>query len=208
MQAFVSQVEHSANQQLKSKSSPWLLHDSPIKKVQESPIKKVQDQSHPIKKDQSIKKSSSSRKSSSAIVNPNPEAENKKKMEDPKSIILAAAKNPNAAFITDDDSPPPALKAKPQFYFGQPMTELVKKSSISNNGAMPSAIEKVKLNEALTHPKRAEHEAKLETLTSNGGRGGHTSIINVSEDKKQFSGKIKRGLVKANFTAKITYCLA
>ena len=73
--------------------------------------------------------------------------------------------------------------AKPQFYFGQTMTDLVKKSSASNG--YQTAIDKVKQNEALTHPKRSDEQQKVAAVTELNKKGRHMSIITMAEDKNK-----------------------
>ena len=90
----------------------------------------------------------------------------------------------NSSKIPNGNNNPvlPDEPSRPQFYFGQSMSEVVKKSSISNGHQ--TAIDKVKKNEALTHPKRAEMEQSLK-ITELSKKGRHTSIITVSDDQEQ-----------------------
>ena len=87
----------------------------------------------------------------------------------------------NGSIMDHHDSPP--IPQKPQFYFGQSMSDVVKKSSITN-GSHQTAIDKVKKNEALTHPKRAEMEQNF-AITELQKKGRHTSIITVSDDNSE-----------------------
>ena len=85
------------------------------------------------------------------------------------------------------DRPP-----KPQFYFGQTMNEVVRKSSVPVNGNHQTAIDKVKKNEALSHPKKADQvncSVKKEAIvTELNKKGRHTSIISVSDEP--YSGNV------------------
>ena len=52
-----------------------------------------------------------------------------------------------------------------------------------------SSIDKVKQNEALTHPKRTEAEQqKVASVTELNKKGRHMSIITVAEDKVKDKG--------------------
>ena len=85
------------------------------------------------------------------------------------------------------DRPP-----KPQFYFGQTMNEVVRKSSVPVNGNHQTAIDKVKKNEALSHPKKADQvnasANKVAVVTELNKKGRHTSIISVSDEP--YSGNV------------------
>ena len=86
------------------------------------------------------------------------------------------------------DRPP-----KPQFYFGQTMNEVVRKSSVPVNGNHQTAIDKVKKNEALSHPKKADQvnasaNNKVAVVTELNKKGRHTSIISVSDEP--YSGNV------------------
>ena len=85
------------------------------------------------------------------------------------------------------DRPP-----KPQFYFGQTMNEVVRKSSVPVNGNHQTAIDKVKKNEALSHPKKADQVncsiKKEAVVTELNKKGRHTSIISVSDEP--YSGNV------------------
>ena len=181
VKAFVTQVEQSAKKQLKSKSSQqqpinpkhhhqssWENHEPTISVVQS--------------KAKSSKKAPITAQETDHVM---------KERKDSKAMVLAASKTPNG-FATSDEAPeiPPApvtgvhvpspVPPKPQFYFGQTMTDLVRKSSASNK-SYQSAIDKVKQNEALSHPKRGEAE-KLAAVTAQIKKGRHMSIITVTDE--------------------------
>lgn len=159
VKAFVNQVEQSAKHQLKSSKNPE---------------KWATDKSATL--DAKPRKSSSSSGSSSNTVNNNNRKNSSNKME--ITEIKNSSKIPNG----NNNPVLPDEPSRPQFYFGQSMSEVVKKSSISNGHQ--TAIDKVKKNEALTHPKRAEMEQSLK-ITELSKKGRHTSIITVSDDQEQ-----------------------
>lgn len=136
-----------------------------------------------------------------------PNAEQKHHKESSKSKILAASRNPTGTVVMTSESdksptvveetlPPPPLPppvVKPQFYFGQTMTELVRgqSSSATKNGIYQTAIDKVKQNEALTHPKRAEElQSKVTELND---KGRHMSIITTSAPASSSSPSSQNG---------------
>lgn len=103
---------------------------------------------------------------------------------DKTSPAAAAAVAPTLEKVNGEETlPPPPLPppvVKPQFYFGQTMTDLVRGGgeSSTKNGIYKTAIDKVKQNEALTHPKRAEElQSKVTELND---KGRHMSIITTS----------------------------
>ena len=66
--------------------------------------------------------------------------------------------------------------AKPQFYFGQNVSSVVKSSPFFDQ-QQQTAIDKVKKNEALTHPKLSKHEEpKISVKESNNARGRYSSV--------------------------------
>ncbi len=129
------------------------------------------------------------KKSSTTIaqIEPKPRASEvvvRKESTSAKNMIVAAAKNPKGGSPPSHESSPKdspveaGQEKKPQFYFGQTMADLVRQSSLQNGNQ--TAIDKVKQNEALTHPKRAEVNVSAE-LSKKSTR--HTSIITVSNPK-------------------------
>merc|ERR1739847_204554 len=87
---------------------------------------------------------------------PPPERSSQKFRENENSTVaavVAASRKPSATSNSSANSREIEIN-KPQFYFGQTMTDVVKKSSIGNG--YQTAIDKVKQNEALTHPKQHE----------------------------------------------------
>ena len=182
MKAFVSQVEQNTKQQLKSKPLWISTHENSvppgIQEYRNSPKPEIK----------------SSKKSS--IEKPQPSGK-EPMMENSKNAVLVASRKPSAVedhmrpsaapHMTAPDefipAPPPPIVAKPQFYYGQTMTDLVKKSSASNG--YQTAIDKVKQNEALTHPKRSDEQQKVAAVTELNKKGRHMSIITMAEDKNK-----------------------
>merc|ERR1719189_242237 len=66
------------------------------------------------------------------------------------------------------------------------MNEVVRKSSVPNGNNQQTAIDKVKKNEALSHPKRSDLENasanKMAVVTELNKKGRHTSIISMSDE--------------------------
>ena len=155
----MNQVEQSAKHQLKSSKHPekWSGTSEKSATLDAKPRKSSSGSTSTTSKDQHRKISAN-------------------KME--VAEIKNSSKIPNGQTVLPDEP------SKPQFYFGQSMSEVVKKSSISNGHQ--TAIDKVKKNEALTHPKRAEMEQNLK-ITELSNKGRHTSIITVSDDTDQSS---------------------
>lgn len=157
VKAFVHQVESSAKKQLNNSGKTWVESnaDKPVK------VKKVKSpESIPSRKESiPLRKESISSKKESISSKKEPS----RKESTAKEMVLAASRNPNGNEAEIEATPTQVMVTpipKPQFYFGQTMSDLVKKSSVSN-GQHQTAIEKVKKNEALSHPKRAELEKKL-----------------------------------------------
>merc|ERR1711935_146748 len=132
-----------------------------------------------------------------------PDKSQKEVIQSPKSMVLTLSKQANGS------SSPPAHSngngnhnssssessldrpPKPQFYFGQTMNEVVRKSSVPVNGNHQTAIDKVKKNEALSHPKKADQvnaTNKVAVVTELNKKGRHTSIISVSDEP--YSGNV------------------
>ena len=182
VKAFVSQVEQNTKQQLKSKPLWISTHENSvppgIQEYRNSPKPEIK----------------SSKKSSIEKTQPSGK---EPMMENSKNAVLVASRKPSAVedhmrpsaapHMTAPDefipAPPPPIVAKPQFYFGQTMTDLVKKSSASNG--YQTAIDKVKQNEALTHPKRSDEQQKVAAVTELNKKGRHMSIITMAEDKNK-----------------------
>ena len=142
----------------------------------------------------------------SSLSSSKPEKAQKEVIQSPKSMVLTLSKQANGS------SSPPAHSnngngnhnnssssessldrpPKPQFYFGQTMNEVVRKSSVPVNGNHQTAIDKVKKNEALSHPKKADQvnasANKVAVVTELNKKGRHTSIISVSDEP--YSGNV------------------
>ena len=182
VKAFVNQVEQSAKHQLKSKpaNSPWndqksATIDAKPRKSSSSSNRKSSKSS--IENHQNLKSEISKSTTKSEIVSKS----SSKPVTAPKmdEKLNLNSKTTNGSIM---DLEPP-IPQKPQFYFGQSMSDVVKKSSITN-GNHQTAIDKVKKNEALTHPKRAEMEQNF-AITELQKKGRHTSIITVSDDNSE-----------------------
>ena len=139
----------------------------------------------------------------SSLSSSKPDKSPKEVIQSPKSMVLTLSKQANGS------SSPPAHSngngnhnssssessldrpPKPQFYFGQTMNEVVRKSSVPVNGNHQTAIDKVKKNEALSHPKKADQvnaTNKVAVVTELNKKGRHTSIISVSDEP--YSGNV------------------
>lgn len=121
----------------------------------------------------------------------------KEVLADPKAAILAASRKPSASAdheevvvvpkdkknssssISGSSSAPsiPSVPAKPQFYFGQAPNGV--KESV--NSTKQTAIDKVKRNEALTHPKPASREDPVVSVSELSRHGKHMSVITVTD---------------------------
>ena len=73
--------------------------------------------------------------------------------------------------------------------------------SFSVSNGYQTAIDKVKQNEALTHPKRSEEQQKVSSVTELNKKGRHMSIITVAEDKSKDKGgsSLSSGRVKNDY---------
>jgi len=209
VKAFVSQVEQHTNKQLKSKPL-WMSEASSVKNSPKIEVrhsngssKKSPDFSSKKSTDFSSKKSSTSSSNSSfsttksssetpsisvSVTQQEKVNNNEKMMDNPKNAVVAASRKPSAASMASSVASDADFKKpqKPQFFFGQTMTDVVKKSSVSNG--YQTAIDKVKQNEALTHPKRNEEQQKVSSVTELNKKGRHMSIITVAEDKSKDKG--------------------
>jgi hypothetical protein len=164
VKAFVNQVEQSAKYQLQSKPS-WMTASTA------SPT------SNNNNKNIEIKYMSNKEEKAVAEV-----------MDNPKVMVLAASRKPSGAGLDQAPTPPPK---KPSFYFGQPMSDLVR--STASAEARQTAIDKVKKNESLTHPKRAQEAQELK-VSELSHKGRHMSIITVSEETPSSKPKVASSL--------------
>lgn len=221
VKAFVTQVEQSAKKQLKSSKSqrePTINPSSKSKKHQQSLWADSDPAPKSIKP--MIQPAQQSKVAPPVTPSPTPPApqpapppsslssskpdKSQKEVISPKSMVLTLSKQANGS------SSPPAHSngngnhntssssessldrpPKPQFYFGQTMNEVVRKSSVPVNGNHQTAIDKVKKNEALSHPKRSDQEkatTKVAVVTELNKKGRHTSIISVSDEP--YSGNV------------------
>ena len=140
-------------------------------------------------------------------------------MENSKNAVLVASRKPSAVedhmrpsavpHTTAPDefvpAPPPPIVAKPQFYFGQTMTDLVKKSSASNG--YQTAIDKVKQNEALTHPKRSDEQQKVAAVTELNKKGkSYTRYVQeVENNKYKHRSKLGGKEVRQSYDRSVTF---
>ena len=149
MKAFVSQVEQHTNKQLKSKPL-WMSEASSVKNSPKIEVrhsngssKKSPDSSNKKSTDFPSKKSSTSSSNSSfsttksssetpsislSVTQQEKVNNNEKMMDNPKNAVVAASRKPSAASMASSVASDADFK-KPQFYFGQTMTDVVKKSS-------------------------------------------------------------------------------
>ena len=152
MKAFVSQVEQHTNKQLKSKPL-WMSEASSVKNSPKIEVrhsngssKKSPDFSSKKSTDFSSKKSSTSSSNSSfsttksssetpsisvSVTQQEKVNNNEKMMDNPKNAVVAASRKPSAASMASSVASDADFKKpqKPQFFFGQTMTDVVKKSS-------------------------------------------------------------------------------
>ncbi len=161
VKAFVNQVEQSAKQQLQSKPN-WLTSASNGngKSAADIEIKYAGSNKKEIMADPKAAVMAASR-------NPNGlgghggslnTTSTESSGSSPEPVRKSKSKKPKPVSVDEPEPPVEIVKretrpVKPQFYFGQPMTDIVRSQKAE---AKQTAIDKVKRNEALTHPRKAE----------------------------------------------------
>jgi len=210
VKAFVTQVEQSAKKQLKSSSSHSKSRDHHHISSTSTSSKSKQQSLWAADSDPVLKSVKPAQHSKTAPPAPAPTpattttkqppsltTKEKQKELSPKTMILTSSKQPNGSSSSGGSggagsgSPTSSSESsldrapKPQFYFGQTMNDVVRKSSVVPNGSHQTAIDKVKKNEALSHPKRTDQDIKankVAVVTELNKKGRHTSIISVSDE--------------------------